>query len=233
LEPGLNANELLVTAEDPRFRTSYTLLITFIRLAPAVETQPATHMATNPATGGMSVQLNSAVNPYGLDAMVWFDYGLSPAYGGTTPLLGIPGDFNLLPLAAPVSGLLPGPAYHCRAAASNSVGVAYGGDMTITFAGRYISGDLNGDRVVDQTELNTVLSNYWPHSPWLYMTDTAGLGSTNVTFALTNASAWNFSVLMSTNLLDWDYLGLATPLYQFFDTNAPAVPQRYYRLRWP
>jgi len=77
------------------------------------------------------------------------------------------------------------------------------------------------------------LSHYWPYSPWLALTNPAGLGGTNVTFALTNASGWNFSVLMSINLVDWDYLGQATPLYQFFDTNAPASPQRYYRLRWP
>jgi hypothetical protein len=35
------------------------------------------------------------------------------------------------------------------------------------------------------------------------------------------------------NLVDWDYLGPATPRYEFTDTNAPAVPQRFYRLRWP
>ncbi len=89
-----------------------------------------------------------------------------------------------------------------------------------------------GTKVNDAT-LNTVLSNYWPHSPWLSMTNTAGLGGTNVTFALNNAAPWKFSVLMSTNLADWNYLGPATPLFQFFDTNAPSLPGRYYRLRWP
>jgi hypothetical protein len=38
---------------------------------------------------------------------------------------------------------------------------------------------------------------------------------------------------MSTNLMDWDYLGPATPRYEFTDTNALAWPQRYYHLRWP
>jgi hypothetical protein len=78
-----------------------------------------------------------------------------------------------------------------------------------------------------------VLTNYWPYSPWLYLTNVAGLGETNVTFALTNSTAGDYSVLMSTNLVDWEYLGPATALYQFFDTNAPGLPQRYYRLRWP
>jgi len=38
---------------------------------------------------------------------------------------------------------------------------------------------------------------------------------------------------MSSNLVDWEYSGPATPRYVFLDTNAPALPQRYYRLRWP
>jgi len=95
------------------------------------------------------------------------------------------------------------------------------------------AGDLNGDGIVDQTELNIVLSNYWPRSPWIEMTNTAGLGTTNVQFALTNATGWNFSVEVSTNLMNWDFLGPAFPFYQFNDPAATNEPQRYYRLRWP
>ena len=87
--------------------------------------------------------------------------------------------------------------------------------------------------MVDLSELSTVLANYWPTSPWLQMTNAAGLGGTNITFALTNATAGAFSVESSTNLADWEFLGPATPRYEFTDTNAPAVPQRFYRLRWP
>jgi hypothetical protein len=92
---------------------------------------------------------------------------------------------------------------------------------------------LNGNGMVNQSELDLVLSNYWPYSPWLDMTNVAGLGGTNVTFALTNSLAGAFSVEYSTNLVDWFFLGPATPRYLFTDTNAPADPQRYYRLRWP
>jgi hypothetical protein len=96
-----------------------------------------------------------------------------------------------------------------------------------------VSGDLSGDGIVDENELNTVLSNYWPSSPWLYLTNVAGLGGTTGTFALTNSTSGAFSVEYSTNLTDWFFLGPATPRYGFTDTNAPAQPQRYYRLRWP
>jgi hypothetical protein len=65
------------------------------------------------------------------------------------------------------------------------------------------------------------------------MTNVAGLGGTNVTFALSNAPAGSFSVEYSTNLVNWFCLGPATPRYLFTDTNAPALPQRHYRLRWP
>ncbi len=96
-----------------------------------------------------------------------------------------------------------------------------------------VPGDINGDGIVSQTELDAVLTNYWPYAPWLYMTNVAGLGGTNVTFALSNSIAGAFSVEYSTNLVDWNFLGPALPRYLFTDTNAPANPQRYYRLRWP
>jgi hypothetical protein len=96
-----------------------------------------------------------------------------------------------------------------------------------------VSGDMNGDGIVDQNELNAVLSNYYPTSPWLYMTNVAGLGGTNVVFSLTNSTAGAFSVEYTTNLMDWLYLGPATPRYEFIDRSAPPIPQRYYRLRWP
>ena len=66
------------------------------------------------------------------------------------------------------------------------------------------------------------------------VTNTAGLGGTNVTFALTDDPvAAAFSVEYTTNLVDWYFLGPAAPRYLFTDTNAPALPQRHYRLRWP
>lgn len=93
--------------------------------------------------------------------------------------------------------------------------------------------NLNGNGIVSQSELNLVLSNYWPNSPWLFMTNVAGLGGTNVTFALSNSLAGAYSVEYSTDLVNWYYLGPAIPRYLFSDTNAPAIPQRFYRLSWP
>lgn len=96
-----------------------------------------------------------------------------------------------------------------------------------------LAGDLDGDGLVTRAELNSALTNYYQFNPWLMMTNTAGLGGTNVTFALSNSVEANYSVQWSTNLTAWNYLGPASPRYQFTDTNAPALPLRYYRLRWP
>jgi hypothetical protein len=93
--------------------------------------------------------------------------------------------------------------------------------------------NLNGNGTVNQAELNLVLSNYYENNPFLDMTNVAGLGGTNVTFALTNSTAGAYSVQYSTNLVNWFYLGPATPRYLFTDTNAPAVPRRFYRLSYP
>lgn len=96
-----------------------------------------------------------------------------------------------------------------------------------------VAGDLDGDGLVSASELDVVYGNYVTNSPFLLMTNVAGLGGTNVTFALSNAPAGSFSVEYSTNLVNWFCLGPATPRYLFTDTNAPALPQRHYRLRWP
>ncbi|MDB6027296.1 MAG: hypothetical protein JWM68_3519 [Verrucomicrobiales bacterium] len=68
---------------------------------------------------------------------------------------------------------------------------------------------------------------------WLTMTNVAGVGGTNVTFALTNSNAGAYSVQFSTNLQDWDSIGAATPRFFFTDPKGSSGPQRYYRLVFP
>jgi hypothetical protein len=95
-------------------------------------------------------------------------------------------------------------------------------------------GDMNGDGVVNQAELDAVLANYWAHSPWVAMTNPTLSANGRFQFELTNAGAWEFTVLVSTNATDWTNLPApAFPVYQFVDPEAPDAPQRLYRLQWP
>ena len=96
-----------------------------------------------------------------------------------------------------------------------------------------VIGDANGDGLVSQSELDAVYGNYVTNSPWLYMTNVAGLGGTNVQFSLSNSVLGAYTVQVSTNLVNWINLGPATPRYLFTDTNAPGNLQRYYRLVYP
>ena len=80
-----------------------------------------------------------------------------------------------------------------------------------------------------------MLANYWASSQWVYMTNPASLGGGTFQFALTNVTGWNFTVLASTNLVDWAPLpGPAYLVHQFYDPAAASnAPVRAYRLRWP
>jgi len=66
------------------------------------------------------------------------------------------------------------------------------------------------------------------------MTNPASLGGGVFQFALTNASGWNFTVLVSSNLSNWTELpGPAYPVYQFQDPDGSNQPMRFYKLRYP
>ncbi len=182
---------------------------------------------------GSSAVLEASVYPNGSATTAYFQWGATTSYGNTTGIQSLGSGTDPVSLRQTFSGLQPGTLYHYRIVISNANGITYGPDQTFYVDPTVLVGDVNGDGMVDQSELDAVLASYWPTSPWLYLTNTAGLGGTNVTFALTNSTEGAFSVWVSTNLMAWDYLGPATPRYEFTDTNAPAMPQRFYRLSWP
>ncbi|PWU15579.1 MAG: hypothetical protein C5B50_15205 [Verrucomicrobia bacterium] len=188
---------------------------------------------TQPQPIGCSISLNSEANPGGCDTLAYFQYGLTSSYGALTPSQDLGSGSSPVPFSATLTNLLPGTTYHYRVVTSNCNGISYGPDMAFTTSPYLVPGDLNGDGIVDQNELNIVLTNYWPYSPWLLMTNTFGLSTTNILFSLTNANNFDLSVQVTTNFLHWDYLGVAHQRYQFFDPFATNAPARYYRLRWP
>jgi hypothetical protein len=208
--------------------------------SPSIISLSAGSLLLNPTTHLGSLTISASVNPNAIDApaTVWVQYGVSTAYGVTTTPLALNAGISYVPLSQPLTNLAPALTWHYRWVAVNYLGTTYSPDQTVTVGtpGGGVSGilgDADGNGVVSQAELDRVYASYVTNSPWLYMTNVAGLGGTNVTFSLSNSVLGAYSIQYSTNLVNWYYLGPATPRYLFTDTNAPALPQRYYRLRYP
>ncbi len=77
--------------------------------------------------------LNGSVNAYGTSTPVVFDYGTTTDYGSTTTPAASPvAGSTATAVSAPVAGLTAGTTYHYRLRGQNSVGIAYGQDMTFS-----------------------------------------------------------------------------------------------------
>jgi hypothetical protein len=204
--------------------------------APTINTLSSAIIATNDASGLRTINLSGLVNPVGLITTVSVQYGVTVAYGLTNSVTNLLASFNSSTVTTTIS-VSPGFTWHWRLVASNSINTTTSSDQYFDLGslinGSSLAGDLNGDGIVSQSELDAVYANYVTNSPWLYMTNVAGLGGTNVTFALSNSVLGSYTVQYSTNLVNWLPLGPATPRYFYTDTNAPALPQRYYRLTYP
>lgn len=75
--------------------------------------------ATNPDLGGGSI---------------YFQYGLTSAYGATTPAQAVGPRTSGAPFSASVGGLAAHSTYHFRAVVTNAVGTAYGADQVFSTA---------------------------------------------------------------------------------------------------
>jgi len=222
-----------VTVSDAFGSTNSAFAQLTVAALPSIISCSAAYTGTNTVTGTQSAALNAVVNPNNLTATAWFEFGMTTAYGGGSQPVTLPATNANCPISTTLPAVVPGVVYHYEVVVSNSFGEVTSPDQTFYSPSIYPAGETNADGVVNQSELNAVLANYWPNSPWVTMTNVAGMGTINVQFALTNANNWDFSVLVSTNLTDWQYLGPATPMYQFTDPQATNRPTRYYRLQWP
>jgi hypothetical protein len=232
LAPSTTYHFQLVVSNSAGMTTGGDQTFTTLPL-PSVSNFGSQILSTNPITGSVTVQLSAYVNSYSLGASVKFQYGLSTAYGGVAGPFSLSAATSASNFVVAASGFVPGKIYHWNVVATNVAGTNVTADQTFTLPGSGIPGDINGDGIVSQSEFEAVYGYYVTNSPWLYLTNVAGLGGTNITFALSNSMVGSYTVQYSTNLVNWLPLGLATPRFLFTDTNAPANPQRYYRLVYP
>jgi hypothetical protein len=79
--------------------------------------------------------ISGDVDPHLLDTTASFEYGLTTAYGSTTPAQAIPGSsVNSTRVTAPLADLKANTTYHYRLVATNSAGTTQGADMILTTA---------------------------------------------------------------------------------------------------
>lgn len=85
------------------------------------------------SVGNRSATLNSLVNPRGVSALVYFEYGTSTSYGNVTTPVATGLGVTEQSYSASVSGLAENTTYHFRVTSVNVVGqVAHGLDLTFT-----------------------------------------------------------------------------------------------------
>jgi CSLREA domain-containing protein len=91
-------------------------------------------VATGAASGvtGSGASVVGTIDPSGLDASGYIEYGTTTAYGSSTPVEDLGTGSGAVALSAALSGLAPGTTYHFRIVASNRDGTSVGADATFT-----------------------------------------------------------------------------------------------------
>jgi len=79
-----------------------------------------------------STTISSTVNPNGLATTFYFQYGPTPSYGAVSANQSAGSGSSPVSLSASLVGLASGTTYYYRPVASNSAGVAYGGQQSFT-----------------------------------------------------------------------------------------------------
>ena len=89
---------------------------------------PSVAAAANVASGEEAT-LRGAINPHGQATDYHFEWGASEGYGNSTPAGHLPAGSKPVAIAAELSGLAPGQAYHYRLIATNGAGTTTGSDQ--------------------------------------------------------------------------------------------------------
>jgi hypothetical protein len=120
-------------------------LLAFGGAAIAATSEPVPSAAVVPSTGAplvttgsvsqlgaTSAQLTGRINPTGQDTTYFFNYGLTTAYGSTTPAGTLPAGSVPVSVRAKIDALATGALYHYQLVATSPAGTTLGADQTFT-----------------------------------------------------------------------------------------------------
>jgi hypothetical protein len=133
----------------------------------AFTTQPPPTVTTTAASGVQEGQatLNATVNPNGLDAKYYFEYGETTAYGSSTSQGDAGSGGSAVPENATIADLQSGMAYHYRIIAITGAGTSYGGDQAFTMSSKPAEAiDSLGQRWISVEGPNNSLYGYFENT---------------------------------------------------------------------
>jgi len=158
----------------------------------------------------LTASLTGNANPQDAATRVYFEYGATTSYGSVTAFAKLPAGTNELAVTLNASNLLSDTTYHYRAVATNRMGVAFGEDREFTTTSRPAEPQISGHTL---------------------------LGNGGLEFTFTGDSGRSYTVMMSTNLIDWTVADTATETgpgsFKFTDGQASSPVSKFYRLRTP
>lgn len=93
-------------------------------------------------------------------------------------------------------------------------------------------GDFNGDGAVDQTDLTAILRAFLTSNPPPIFSVSAPT-TNRFQFSLSDLGPLNFTVLASTNLIEWEPIGVGSVSFDFLDADATNHSMRHYQLQLP
>ncbi|MEW6365037.1 MAG: hypothetical protein AB1714_10410 [Acidobacteriota bacterium] len=104
----------------------------FITLKSDPPTPPtvATGLPSNVTATGAT--LTGTCNPNAATAIAWFEWGLTTAYGNTTPAQSAGNGTSPVYISSNLTGLANGTTFHARIVGQNSGGTSYGNDVSFT-----------------------------------------------------------------------------------------------------
>jgi hypothetical protein len=131
-----NYPRVFAVSFDPTIVSVVVWSLNGIQVEASTASPPCVSSVTAPATGATatSASLNGVVLPDGVDTTYYFEYGPTPAFGQTTPVVDAGSSTSPALVQAAVAGLAPNTAYYFRLDTVGEFGLTSGQPQTFTTA---------------------------------------------------------------------------------------------------
>jgi photosystem II stability/assembly factor-like uncharacterized protein len=152
--------------------------------APTATTSAASNVTATNTT------LNGSITTGGFDTKAYFQYGLTTNYGSYSATNTLAATNIFIPVSNLISNLATGMTYHFQLVASNSAGVALGGDLTFLTPGQPIVTDMPATSIAANSAILNAAVNPMANLTTAYfqygLTTNYGNGTPTITLPATN-----------------------------------------------